>query len=99
MVNLALDHDLTLTAEQDMCRECGVQPVSCCDYFHEQKNYTTDQMPDNCWPIPIVANDPVFVGKTNYLYKISNRSPDGLQVVSRRSSSTQREKSKIFLSD
>ena len=63
MVNLALDHDLTLTAEQDMCRECGVQPVSCCDYFSEQKNYTTDQMPGNCWPIPIVANDPVFVGK------------------------------------
>ena len=28
-----LDHDITLTAESDMCHECGEEPIRCCDYF------------------------------------------------------------------
>ena len=59
-----LDHDITLTAEADMCHQCGEEPANCCDYFLQRKNYTAEQMPDSCWPIPISQNDPVFVGKS-----------------------------------
>ena len=55
-----LDHDITLTAEAEMCHKCGEEPVRCCDYYLEQKNYTRDQMPENCWPIPIPTSDTIF---------------------------------------
>lgn len=57
-----LDHDLTLTAEAEMCHKCGEEPIGCCDYFLQRKNYTLDEMPDNCWPIIVPENDPVFQG-------------------------------------
>ena len=64
------DHDITLTAEADMCHQCGEDlPVSCCDYFLELRNYTVEEMPENCWPIPIIPDDPVFVGKVKILSK------------------------------
>ena len=66
-----LDHDITLTAEADMCHQCGEEPANCCDYFLQRKNYTAEQMPDSCWPIPISQNDPVFVGKSRDFKNIS----------------------------
>ena len=55
-----LDHDITLTAEAEMCHKCGEEPVRCCDYYLELKNYTRDEMPENCWPIPIPTFDLIF---------------------------------------
>ena len=55
-----LDHDITLTAEAEMCHKCGAEPIRCCDYYLEQKNYTRNQMPQNCWPIPVPDSDPIF---------------------------------------
>ena len=57
-----LDHDITLTPEADMCRKCGNEPIVCCDYFLNLKNYTKEQMPEECWPIPVPQTDQVFVG-------------------------------------
>ena len=59
-----LDHDLTFTAEADhMCLECDIeQPPQCCDYYLGLRNYTIEQMPDDCWPISVPENDRVFQG-------------------------------------
>ena len=57
-----LDHDITLTAESEMCLNCGQEPVLCCDYFLGRQNYTAQNMPDKCWPIPVPENDPFFEG-------------------------------------
>lgn len=32
--------------------------------FTENKNYTIDQMPDECWPIIVPGNDPIFTGSS-----------------------------------
>ena len=57
-----LDHDITLTAEADMCHTCNQEPVECCDYYLGRRNYSVEQMPDNCWPIIVPEDDPVFKG-------------------------------------
>lgn len=58
-----LDHDLTLTAEADLCHKtCDERPIKCCDYFLNRNNYSVYQMPVECWPIPVPENDPVFQG-------------------------------------
>ena len=70
-----LDHDITLTAEAEMCNKCGTEPVLCCDYYLEKKNYTIQEMPKNCWPIPIPVNDSIFHqnGPKCLEFKRSNR--------------------------
>ena len=58
-----IDHDLTLTAEAEkICQTCDLEPIQCCDYYLGIRNYTIDQMPAECWPIPVPENDQVFQG-------------------------------------
>ena len=58
-----LDHDVTLTAEADMCKSCGETVELCCTYFLGELNYRPEDMPNNCWPIPVPDKDPDFGGK------------------------------------
>ena len=58
-----IDHDLTLTAEAEkICQTCDLEPIQCCDYYLGIRNYTINQMPVECWPIPVPENDQVFQG-------------------------------------
>ena len=58
-----IDHDITLTAEAEkLCQTCDLEPIQCCDYYLGLRNYTIDQMPAECWPIPVPETDQVFQG-------------------------------------
>lgn len=59
-----LDHDLTLTAEDETCApSCERRRSSiCCDHILGLNNYTYHNMPKECWPILVPNGDPVFHG-------------------------------------
>ena len=68
-----LDHDLTLTAEDETCApSCERRRSSiCCDHILGRNNYTHDNMPKECWPILVPNDDPVFHGNLSLLPSIS----------------------------
>ncbi len=57
-----MDHDFTLTAETEFCTDCGAEDLLCCDFYLELNNYTRDQRPGACWPIPVPVDDETFSG-------------------------------------
>ena len=56
-----LDHDLTLTPQSGSCDSmCGVgegmERNICCEIW----SYDNETLPENCWPIPVDKDDPLF---------------------------------------